>query len=83
MSRCPEEQRRQAGGRGRVVVLVLVARLGSLYVFFLTSLRQRCFLFPEVSGKCAVSITVRLILLQRRQGFCLEAWGYGATSAAL
>lgn len=61
-----------------------MARVGSLYVFFfLRSLRQRCFLFPQVSGKCAVSITVRLISLQRCQCFCVEAWGYGATSVAL
>lgn len=35
-------------------------RVGSLYVF-LTGLRRRCLLFPQVSGKCAVSITVCLV----------------------
>lgn len=68
-------QSREVGG--------LAARLGSLYVFLLTGLRQRCFLFPQVLGKCAVSMAVRLISLQRCQCLCVQAWGYGATSVAL
>lgn len=58
-------------------------RAGSLYVFFLTRLRRRCLLFPQVSGKCAVSITVCLVSLQQWQCFCMEAWGLGASSVAL
>lgn len=72
MSPCPDE--RGAGWGGTTD--------GSLYVF-LTRLRQRCLLFPQVSGKCAVSITACLVSPLQRRCFCIEARGWGASSVAL